>query len=512
VIPGRGEPARPATREWLALVAILALAVGLRLYHVTVPLVDTSDWRQTDTAAIAYFYYHLGIRLLHPQLWHDGPGPDYTQLELQLTPALDAILAHVFGYGHTLLRVTVLCLFTLATVPFWALVRRHFGPGVALWASLVYVLLPVGIFFGRAYQPENMQLLTGMAGLWAADRYGQRRTVGRYVLAALVLAVAVCAKLTSLMLLVPAAALAYQEDLWRFPAMFSWRRLLPVAGLVIFAAGAGAAYTIGQAAVAVTGTRYVNFIVSSLGNAYIAGTTGLWPFFWQQVLGMAITPAGLLAGVIGVFALRGRRSAGWVWVWAAAIALYALVVLRAIRFQYYLMPLLPFFALLAGAGLQSLTADLPARLRARLPGAAAVLAGGLPQLAAVALVASMLTGGLFQIQGFWVPYMPWYTGGVALDHYLPPDAVVILSGTYNPTLLYYARRHGYRIDPLTMSALEADVAGGARYLIDQGGIDPCMASYIADNFPAVGVGGITVYQLPAVLPAPGGDLYGNCLQ
>ncbi len=498
---------RPSRGEWLGLVLVLGLSVALRLHNVTVPLVDTSDWRQTDTAAVAYFYYHLGIALLHPQLWHDGPGPDYTQLELQITPAIVALLAHVVGWSDTLLRVVALSLFTAATVPLWALVRRHFGPRVALWAALVYVVAPVGIFFGRTFQPENAQLFFGMAGLWAADRFGERRTPGRFALAAAALALAVLAKLPNLMLLVPAAALAEQDVLWNLRRMFSWRYLLPAAALVVFAGGAGGAYTLVQSAIttAAGGTRYVNFIVLSLGNAYIAGSTSLRHFFIHNVLGMAVTPAGIFLCGLGAVALarRGPR-AGWVWAWAGAVFAYGVVVLRAIRFQYYLMPLLPFFALFAALGFDALTVAAAQRL----PRAAAFL----PQVAAVALLASMLTGGLFEIQDYWPPYTPWYTGGLALRAWLPPDAVVILTGTYNPTLLYYARRHGYRINPLTMSGLEADVAGGARYLLDQGGIDPCMANYLAQHFSAIGVGGVTVYELPASLPAPSGNLTGDCLR
>lgn len=484
---------RPSALEWTGLAAVLALCVALRLHNVHVPLVDTSDWRQTDTGAVAYFYYHLGIRLLHPQLWHDGPGPDYTQLELQLTPAIAALLAHVFGWSDTLLRVVALSLFTAAAIPLWALVRRHFGPGTALWTALVYVLLPVGIFFGRVFQPECAQIFFGMCGLWATDRWAARPTRGGYVWALVALSLAVLSKLPNLMLLPVAATLAYQADLWNWRAMLSWRRLLPVIGLVLIPAGAGADYTLVQAMVAASGTQYVNFIVLSLGDKFIAGTANLWKFAWQEVLGMAVTPAGGIAGLLGIWALArlGRRAA-WVWAWAAAVLVYGVVVLRAIRFQYYLMPTLPFFALLMGAGLQSLTATLPRAL----PRIARIL----PPIAAAGLIASLLAGGLFQTQGFWGAYMTWYTGGVALDRTLPKDAVVILTGTYNPTLLYYARRHGYRIDKLTMSVLQADVDGGARYVLDQGGIDACMGNYLSSNFPSDEVGGIQVYTLRTPLP------------
>lgn len=493
--------------SWLALLAVLGLCAALRLYNVHVPFVDTSDWRQTDTAAIAYFYYHQGIQLLHPQLWHDGPGPDYTQLELQISPAVAAALAHIFGYGHVLLRSVAIGFFTLSVVPLWALVRRRFGESAALWTALCYVLLPVGIFFGRVFQPEPAMCFFGTAALWAADRWGDRRTLGRYLLAIVLASVAVLAKLPNGMLLPVIVALAYGNDLWRWRAMFSGRRLVPAGLLVIVPSLAGAVYTIGQGRIASAagGTKYVNFIVTSLGSSYIAGATSLVHYLTHNVLGMAITPGGGIAMLLGLaWLLRaGKQRSGWLWVWCGCVLVYGLVVLRAIRFQYYLMPILPFFAVLMGLGLDWLARALPHYLPRALRIAPAVLAA--------ALTASILSGGLFEIRGYWPPYLLWYQAGRAMNRALPKDAVVILTGTFNPTLLYYARRHGYRVNPLTMGALEADVYGKARYLVDQGGISGCMSTYLQQNFPYQDIGGVTVFTLRLPLPPLPANAYGNCL-
>ena len=496
-------------QSWLWLGAVLALSFLLRTHHAAVPLVDTSDWRQTDTAAIAYFYYHDGIRLLHPQLWHDGPGPDYTQLELQITPAITALLAHLFGFGSVLLHLVPDALFTLTVLPLWALVSRHLGQGVARFTVLAYVLLPLGVFFGRVFQPESAQVFFGVFGLWVVDRWALRRGALRYMAAVAVLALAVLAKLPNGMILPAAAALALEDRLWDWRAILRPKPLATVAGLTLLPAAAGAGYTLLQAHVSAGGTHYVNFIVTSLADPYIAGTSNLARFAWRDVLGMAITPAGLAAAVLGAVVLA-RRRAPWVWAWGLGILLYALVVLRAIRFQYYLMPLLPWLGLMMGLGLNHLAETLGKLApRARL----------LPRLAAVSLLVSLLCGGLFQIRGFWPPYMPWYTAGVALNRTLPPNTTVILTGTFNPTLLYYAQRHGYRVNPLTMSELQADIQGGARFVLDQGGIDACMRAYLNRYFTQQDVGGVTVYRLytpappPPSLPPYGpvpADATGNC--
>lgn len=491
----QGTTAGRAHRHWPVWawpVAVLVLAFVLRTHHLDVPLVDTSDWRQTDTATIAYFYYHLGIQLLHPQLWHDGPGPDYTQLELQITPAIVALLAHIFGFGRVLLHVVAAAFFSLAVLPLWDLTRRHLGTGAANWTVLVYALLPLGIYFGRVFQPEPAQVCFGVLALWTVDRYAARRTLWWYLGAVVAASVAVLAKLPNGMILPAVAAFAVAPDLWRWRAMLRPRRLAEVCGLVLIPVLISAGYTLLQARLTPSGSHYVNFIVTSLGSNYIAGTDNLLRYAWRDVGGMAVTPAGLAAAIIGAAAIGRRRGMTWLWAWGLGIAVYAVVVLRAIRFQYYVMPVLPWLSILMGTGLDFLASRAPQLLRGRLRLA--------PQMAAVCLIGSLMTGGLFQIRGFWTPYMVWYRQGIALDHTLPKGATVILSGTYNPTLLYYARRHGYRVDLLTFPALQEDIAGGASYLLATGGIIPCMRTYLNSTFPKRNIAGLTVYTLPSTPP------------
>ncbi len=565
------EAPRGRWRAWLPLAGVLALMAGLRLYHVGVPFIDTSDWRQTDTAAIAYFYYHLGVALLHPQLWHDGPGPDYTQLELQITPALAALLAHVFGYSHVLLRVVAIALDTASAIPLWALARRRLGPRAALWACLTYAVLPLGIYFGRVFQPEPAMLLTGNAALWAADRLGERPTPGRYLAAVSLLALAVLAKLPNALLTLPALVLALGPGRPRLLPRRGGRpaargRLLQLAGLAALPALAGAAYTLAVGRNATNGTRYVTFIIRSLPSSYIAGQTNLWRFVWHNALGMAVTPAGGLAALAGLCVLlprwrRGRHA--WILAWGLALAAYALVVLRAIRLQYYLVPVLPWVALLAGVGLRWLAegagatraaasgqgagaALVPVEEGRSEPGAAAApgeegppeagaaapgrtMTGGvatdggggggtaagavagtvagtvaawrrrLGAAAAGLLVVSMLSGGLFQIASYWPPYWPWYTLGLALRRALPASATILVGGTFNPTLLYYARRHGWRADPTTAATVEVSRADYLVPVVDPGA---CVDAFLATHYASFVVAGTRVYDLRQRLTPP----------
>jgi 4-amino-4-deoxy-L-arabinose transferase-like glycosyltransferase len=495
----------------VVLLAILGLMATLRLYHFRVPFVDTSDWRQTDTAAIAYFYYHLGIALLHPQLWHDGPGPDYTQLELQITPAIAALLAHVFGYGHVLLRLVAIGLDTASAIPLWALARRRLGARAACWTALTYALLPLGIYFGRVFQPEPVMLLTGNAALWAADRFGQRPTLGRYGAALALLALAILAKLPNGLLILPALVLALGPGHPRLrPRSGGARafalRLGVLAGLAAIPSLLAAWYTIAVGQNAPSGTRYVSFIIRSLPDGYIAGQTDFWRFLGHNVAGMAVTPAGGAAALVGLILLLPRWRHGrqaWLLAWGVALAAYAVVVLHAIRLQYYLMPLLPWIALMAGVGLAWFAAGAPGHPMARreeppAPGRRWVWRRRLGTAAAALLTVSVLSGGLFQIASYWPPYWPWYQLGLALRRTLPPDATILVGGTYNPTLLYYARRHGWRANPITARVVESSQADYLVLVVNPG---TCMDAFLAAHYASFLVAGTPVYDLRQPLPS-----------
>jgi 4-amino-4-deoxy-L-arabinose transferase-like glycosyltransferase len=474
---------------WLVPAGLVLLTAALRLYHVGVPFVDVSDWRQTDTASIAYFYYRSGIALLHPQLWHDGPGPDYTQLELQIAPALAALLAHLVGYSDTLLRLVAIGLFSLSVLPLWDLVRRRLGPEAALWCGVVYALLPLGVYFGRAFQAEPAMMCAGNLALWAADRYGARPGLARWLALVAAAALAVLAKLPNALLLLPMAALALGPGRpWRR----LWRQALPLAGLVVLPSAAAAWYTLAVGRVAAHGgSEYVDFIVRSLGDAYLTGNPSLASFAWRDGLGLLFTPPGALAAAYGAWRLAPRVARGrhlWLAAWLFALLAYAAVVLRTIRLQYYLLPLEPFVAVLAGEGLAALPAPW-----------------GRPALrrGTQALAAGLILGlGLLLLRTYWPPYWPWYRLGTELDRDLPPSATIVLGGTENPTVFYYARRHGWRLDPVTPGAVAQYAALGAGYLVPAVALDPCLAAYLDAHYRTLLVGDTTVWDLQEPLRTP----------
>src|SRR5579875_2411622 len=99
----------------ICLLAIVLIAVVLRLKGIHDPIMDHPNWRQGDTASIARNFATLNYNILYPQTNYDGPPPNYVELELQIVPFLAATLYKIFGVHEIFGRLISLA-FGTATI------------------------------------------------------------------------------------------------------------------------------------------------------------------------------------------------------------------------------------------------------------------------------------------------------------------------------------------------------------------------------------------------------------
>src|SRR5689334_24611704 len=110
-------------RFWPAL-ALAGLALALRCYALTAPLLDYHSWRQADTAAIARNYASNGYRLLYPQIDWGGQTPGYVESEFPLYTYSLALLYGVFGVHPALGRLLSALAGAASAVLLYLLARR----------------------------------------------------------------------------------------------------------------------------------------------------------------------------------------------------------------------------------------------------------------------------------------------------------------------------------------------------------------------------------------------------
>lgn len=434
--------------------AIVLLALALRLYGVGAPLVDHSAWRQVDTASIARNFVESEFNPLKPQLDYDGPGPNYVQLELQITPLVIALLYKAFGVHDVIARLVPVAFFLISLGFLYLLVRFHLGEATALWSAAVYAVLPLGVYFGRAVMPESAMLCFGLGALYVFSVWLERPSPFLYVAAVLFVTLALLAKLPNAFLGLPLAALAFARRGWRTVVSADL-----LAGAVV-ALGLTYLYFRYEAAIAVGSGDFV----SRIAVKHIAAK---WFDAWRQpeaaqflrqyLIPYAVTLAGLVPFLLGV--VTPGTGEGWLYAWLAVESLYVATIVAVIRFDYYLVPVLPLVAVFCGKGLARL-----GEWAARAPATADAVWRAAAGLAGLGVIAGILAQGWTVLAPLYRPHWDDYRQALALKEALAPGAPIVI-GTYNPPLLYYSGHKGWRTEHLTIAELDRYRAGGARYLV-----------------------------------------------
>ncbi|MFQ5692699.1 MAG: ArnT family glycosyltransferase, partial [Nitrospinota bacterium] len=119
-----------------------------------------------------------GMNLFAPRL--DDLQP-YFEFEFQVYPYLVAVLYQVFGVAEWLGRLTAV-LFSLGTMGYlYGLGKRYLDRTSALVAVSLFAVLPMAVYYNRAFMPESTLLFFSVAGLYHFDRWragGRERDSG----------------------------------------------------------------------------------------------------------------------------------------------------------------------------------------------------------------------------------------------------------------------------------------------------------------------------------------------
>ena len=198
------------------------LALALRCYGVTAPLLDYHSWRQADTAAIARNYATNGYHLLAPQVDWGGQTPGYVESEFPLYSYSLALLYAVFGVYDWLGRPLTAITSAGAVAALYGLALALYDRRVAAYAALALALLPFSIYFGRTVMPDTLMLLTAILAIWTFYRWLERRSAGRFAVALLCGILAPLAKTPNL--LICSVPLAYLAWVYR-PPRATWAAL-----------------------------------------------------------------------------------------------------------------------------------------------------------------------------------------------------------------------------------------------------------------------------------------------
>lgn len=188
---------------------ILLLALILRAYNVTAPLIGMHSWRQTDTASMARNYYEQGTNFFYPQIDWGGNTAGYVECEFPLYPYLMALLYYVVGFSEMWGRLFSIMLSLVGIYYLYRLVRDLIDSETALWSSFFAAVLPLNVFFGRAFMPEPAMLTSSIIGIYYFYRWTVDDKFLSLSLSAVFTTLACLLKLPTLYLGIPLIYLAW---------------------------------------------------------------------------------------------------------------------------------------------------------------------------------------------------------------------------------------------------------------------------------------------------------------
>ncbi|HEX2901529.1 MAG TPA: glycosyltransferase family 39 protein, partial [Bacteroidia bacterium] len=215
-----------AVPRWFWLPAILLVA--LRMLHLGADLDDPHIWRQADTANYIWDYYQNGVDLLHPSVCWMGAHKTVI-FEFPLPEAMASWVARIFGPELFWNRMLFLGIYLAGAAYFFKIIRHLASANLAAIATLVYMMLPLGIVYSRAVHIDFSAVLCAHAMLYYLMKAVDRESRGYFLASMAFATLGFLIKVPYLFYLaLPAAAYIHHHRQWRFFLRSSPLLLLPI--------------------------------------------------------------------------------------------------------------------------------------------------------------------------------------------------------------------------------------------------------------------------------------------
>ncbi len=419
---------------------LIVVLLALRFLHFG-PLIDAPhDWRQCDTAHYITDFYQNGIDLFYPNVcWMGGYGT--VVLECPLPEALIALVFGISGESIPLARLIFLSLFAGAVYFFYKIAVLLFTPSVARLATLVYLLMPLSLYYSRAIHIDFSVVMLGHAMFYYFLLAIQNRQTHYLILSALLAVPALLIKAPYIFYLaVPMLAYSLNQKEFRWLLGRAWFYL---PAIVLFVFWQQHAYSVNGAAPDwdyILHYRKFNqswyWYFGTLEQRLAFGSW--WQLGDRGVMDVA-GPGGILFFLAGLFALAKARNISVLLAWLAGTILYLLIFFNLnVVHNYYQIPMLAPVAVIVALGLQFLTHPKSWVLPALLG------------------VMAILNVGYSEIAYFQINKTEHQIGHLLESNTKPDDLIIITFDRYdcrNPKLLYRARRKGWSVEELAVNAI-----------------------------------------------------------
>lgn len=429
-------------------IIVVSLLFVIRLIGITNPPLEIEhNWRQVTGLMVSRIFVEQGPDLLHPRVEDNQGGSGIIGMEFPAMNYLYYLVSMLFGYDHWYGRLINLLISSFGLLAFFNIVKSLFSAKVAK-VALLLLSCSIWFSFSRKMMPDTFALSLTMIGVWFGILYTEKgkwlHLLTFFIFIALGLLTKIPSAVLGALLMIPlfdigivrqrkfaiyiVGIISVLPALWWY---FSWNEHL--AETYGYWYNSGETFQIGLHSILAEPKQFVKQFIFNGFKSYAV--------FIVYFIGCLYT----------MVKLRQTSSKEKLFV-AATLVLGGMYIIRSGHFfvdhDYYMLPLLPFLALLGGYAVVTINRKW-----------------------IFALVAiGMVEGIANQQHEFFINDSEQYKLALEriADEHIPHGALIVINGNGNPQQLYFSHRKGWNISDAEAGSLDfirSLKKTGASYLI-----------------------------------------------
>ncbi len=438
----------------ILVIAVLLLALAVRLYKIDNPIADWHSFRQADTASVTRNFVDKGVNLLVPT-YHDNSniqsGKDnpngYRMVEFPLYNLLHYSVYQVYpSMGLEVAGRLTSVLLSLVAIYFVFLIGEKLSGFFVGWmAALFMATLPFSIYYSRVILPEPLMIAAILGSYWFLVKMSESSGVKKrwyLLISSLLFAVAILVKPFAIFFALPNAAIIFR----------SWAKgELNALDVILFS-------IIGITPFIWWRNHILSYPTGVPASDWLINSTGIrfrpaW-FRWlfsERIGKLILGVYGTTFLMLGLIAKPKNEGVAY-WLWALGILLYFSVIAGGnVQHDYYQAITIPYLSFLMAKG-AALMLSLSRATYSRL----------LTIIMTVVVFVSMISLSWYEVKGYYqINNWAIVEAGKAVDELLPKDAKVIAPYNGDTAFLYQTHRSGW---PLGYD-IEDKMAKGATYYV-----------------------------------------------
>ncbi len=433
-----------------ALLAILFLALLVRLYKITTPPLDWHSFRQADTASVSRMYVEKGIDLLHPT-YHDvsniASGKDnlagYRMVEFPVLNASVAFIVRLMpSFSLDVVSRVQSVVLSLGTLIFLFLLTSGIsGKRVGYVTLILGAFLPYFVYYSRAILPEAGMLFFSTGALYFFFSWAHEKKLWQYVLSLLFLSLALLMKPFVLFLFPVFFAIWFIYTKKIISAITTFLLLILAVGPMLW------------------WRQWILQFPSGIpASDWLYNGDGIrfrpawfrWLFF-ERLTKLILGYVGVVFLPLSVYAAHKREVFIYGAWWGGVLIYLSVIATGNVRHDYYQNLLVPIILITVARGVCVLESFIRKKLSPAYSFTATLL-----------LVIAMLSLSWYRVKEYYiVNHWEYVRAGAAVQRFTPPDALVIANALGDTQFLYQTHRSGW---PIGFS-IDKKIELGAKYYI-----------------------------------------------